>query len=110
MEYEVESVAFESKESDRGFTVKASYLKEPKGDALIEIFRDGAPHRSFLFPSYKVWNIAAHFSDIVDGELVQSQHGYDMAAWNGISGAAFLDFSKEKPNGSQNNDQREPAV
>lgn len=86
-EFAVESVAFESKEPDRGYTVKASYLKEPKGDALVEIFKDGALVRSFLFPSYKVWNIAAHFSDIVDGEIENSARGYEMAAWDGISGA-----------------------
>lgn len=94
---EIESLAFESKAPDRGYTVKASYLKEPKGDALIEIFKDGAPLRSFLFPAYKVWNIAAHFSDIVDGEIEQSAHGYEMAAWNGISGATIIDFSADAP-------------
>lgn len=92
MDIEIESIAFESKEPDRGYTVKASYLKTPKGDALVEIFKDGAPVRSFLFPAYKVWNIAAHFRDIVDGELEQSARGYEMAAWNGISGAALIDF------------------
>jgi hypothetical protein len=67
---EIEKTAFESKAPDRGFTVKASYLKQPNdGDALIEIFRDGTKVREFLFPAYKIWNIAAHFSDIVDGEL-----------------------------------------
>lgn len=92
MKYEVESVAFEGpKNPDRGFTVKASYLKEPhKGDALIEIFRDGQPHRAFLFPAYKVWNIPAHFSDIVDGELEGNDSGYQMAAWDGITGAVVL--------------------
>lgn len=93
--YAIEAIAFESKEPDRGYTVKASYLKEPKGDALIEIFKDGEPLRSFLFPAYKIWNIAAHFSDIVDGEIEQSTRGYEMAAWNGISGAAILDFNME---------------
>lgn len=87
---EIESVAFEGPKSgpDRGYTVKASYLKEPrKGDALIEIFKDGQPLRAFLFPAYKIWNIAAHFSDIVDGEVAGNASGYEMAAWNGISGA-----------------------
>lgn len=84
---EIESMAFESKQPDRGYTVKASYLKQPKGDALIEIFKDGDPLRAFLFPAYKVWNIAAHFSDIVDGEIAGDARGYEMAAWNGISNA-----------------------
>jgi len=82
---EVEKIAFESKEPDRGYTVKASYLASPKGDALVEIFKDGEPLRWFLFPSYKVWNIAAHFSDIVDSEIAGDKVGYDMAAWTGFS-------------------------
>ena len=82
---EIEKLAFESKEPNRGFTVKASYLLEPKGDALIEIFKDGESLRWFLFPAYKVWNIAAHFDDIVDSELAGDKVGYDMAAWTGFS-------------------------
>jgi hypothetical protein len=79
-----EKVAFESP-VDRGFSVKATYLTEPKGDALIEVFRDGEPLRWFLFPAYKIWNIAAHFSDIVDSELAGTKVGYDMAAWTGFT-------------------------
>lgn len=80
----IDKVAFESP-ADRGFSVKASYLVQPQGDALIEIFRDGEPLRWFLFPAYKVWNIAAHFSDIVDSELAGNKVGYDMAAWTGFA-------------------------
>ncbi len=89
---EIESLAFEGPKAgpDRGYTVKASYLKEPKGEALIEIFKDAKPLRAFLFPAYKVWNIAAHFSDIVDGEIAGNSNGYEMAAWDGISGAIVL--------------------
>ena len=49
----VEKVAFE--EEKRGFVFKASYLKEPKGDALIEISKGGQLIKEFLFPSYKIW-------------------------------------------------------
>ncbi len=91
-QYEVESVAFEGPpKGDRGYTVRASYLKQPNnGDALIEIFKDGEPLREFLFPAYKIWNISAHFPDIVDGEIEKSSRGYEMAAWDGISGATFF--------------------
>ena len=81
-----EKAAFEIE--DRGFKVQAWYLEdsaESKGDALIEIERDGKPLRSFLFPAYKIWNIAAHFRDIVDGELAKNDSGYRAAAWNGIA-------------------------
>jgi hypothetical protein len=81
---EIEKIAFESPDN-RGFTVKASYLIEPKGEALIEIFKDGEPLRWFLFPAYKVWNIAAHFDDIVESEIRGDKVGYDMAAWTGFT-------------------------
>jgi hypothetical protein len=86
MNYDIKSIAFESKESDRGYTVIASYLKEPNnGDALIRIFKDNELIKEFLFPAYKIWNIAAHFSEIVDSEIENSTRGYEMAAWNGIN-------------------------
>lgn len=87
---EIEALAFET-HSDRGYVAKASYLKPPnEGNALVEIFKDGAPLRAFLFPAYKIWNISAHFHDIVDGEIASSSKGYEMAAWDGISGATFF--------------------
>jgi hypothetical protein len=93
----VDSVAFENLDKpDRGYAIRASYLAEPNdGDALIEIFKDGQPLREFLFPAYKIWNLAAHFSDIVDGEIEQSASGYEMAAWDGISGAAIIEFTPD---------------
>lgn len=82
----VEKEAFSSKIADRGFTVKAFYLREPNnGDALVEVYRDDAPYRRFTFPAYKIWNIAAHFSDIVSGELNGNFSGYDMAGWAGFT-------------------------
>jgi hypothetical protein len=49
----------------------ATYLTEPKGDALsdalIEIFKAEELVKSFLWPAYKIWNIAAHAQDIIDG-------------------------------------------
>jgi hypothetical protein len=86
MEIAIEKEAFSSKEPDRGFVVKAFYLRKPNdGDALVEIFRDEKPYRRFLFPAYKIWNIAAHFSDIVTGEIEGNFSGYDMAGWTGFS-------------------------
>lgn len=72
---------------DRGYKARAWYLKDTaasKGDALVAIYRGEELLRSFLFPAYKIWNISAHFRDIVDGELENSDHGYRMAAWTGI--------------------------
>lgn len=90
--FTIESVAFEGpKTPDRGYTIRASYLKAPHAaDALIEVMKDGQPLRRFLFPAYKIYNLQAHFRDIVDGEIENSAKGYEMAAWNGISGAVFI--------------------
>ena len=86
----VDSVAFEGPKSPyKGFTVRGLYLKEPTGDALIEILKEGKVHKRFLFPAYKVWNIPAHFQDIIDGELEGSTAGYELAAWDGISGSVI---------------------
>jgi hypothetical protein len=84
---EIESVAYDSRaQPDRGYAVRAQYLKKPNdGDALIEIFKDGAVIRSFKYPAYRIWNIAAHFSDIVDGEIEKHDGGYRAADWNGLT-------------------------
>lgn len=76
---------------DRGFNVKAWYLKNiesSKGDALIEVKYDNKLIRQFTMPSYKIWNIAAHFSDIVDGELSKDdkERGYAIAFSTGLEG------------------------
>jgi hypothetical protein len=87
----IDSIAFESKEPDRGYTVRASYLKAPRDrDALIEIFKDAKPLRAFFFPAYRAWNIAAHFRDIVDGEVAGNGNGYEMAAWDGITNSIVI--------------------
>lgn len=81
----VKKLAFESKQAERGFTVRAYYLSEPRGDALVEMYRAGEPYRRFLYPAYKVWNIAAHFSDIVTSEIEGNNSGYDLAGWTGFT-------------------------
>ena len=81
----IEKEAFSSNEPDRGFTVKAFYLEGPNhGDALVEIYRDSQPYRRFLFPAYRIWNISAHFSDIVTSEIDGNCSGYVLAGWDGI--------------------------
>ena len=82
---EIDKIAFESKEPYKGFTIKATYLAKPKGDALIEIMRDGHLRREFLYPAYKIYNLAAHFEEIVDGELENHDGGYRAASWDGIT-------------------------
>lgn len=76
---------------DRNFNVKAWYLKnteQSKGDALIEVKYKDKLIRQFIFPAYKIWNIAAHFTDIVDSELSKDdkERGYKIAASTGLEG------------------------
>ena len=86
MEKEKENPEFSI--DDRGYNVKAWYLKEPAGDALIEITKNGDMLRRFTFPAYKIFNIAAHFSDIVDSEEEKNVEGYLTASSTGLGGHA----------------------
>ena len=79
---------FETK-PDRGFTLKAWDLPDSKGTALVEVERDGELIRIFTFPAYKIWNISAHASDIIEGELVNSFSGYRIAGSDGLGGNVF---------------------
>lgn len=79
---------------ERGYSVKAWYLKQPNnGDALVKIFKGKALLRDFLFPAYKIYNIAAHFSDIVQSEIDKNIEGYKVAASTGFGGSVQI-----KPN------------
>jgi hypothetical protein len=86
MPYDIEKVAFEGpKTPDRGYTIRVSYLKPPANrDALVEVFKDGEKVREFLFPAYKIYNLQAHFGEIVDSEMEKNDNGYRQAAWTGI--------------------------
>lgn len=92
MEITIEKLAFESKPDSlpHNYKIRAMYLTEPKADALIEIFKGETLVRQFLFPAYKIWNIAAHAHDIIDGLEKGNDSGLRMAAWNGIDGAIIL--------------------
>lgn len=83
---------------DRGFRVRAWYIEDGKGDAFIEIQKDGKVYKEFKYPAYKIWNIAAHFSDIVDGELKNNDIGYRIAGSTGFGGVIMPENIKRKEN------------
>lgn len=83
----IEKVAFEGEK--RGYYFKATYLEEPKGEALIEISKAGKMVREFLFPAYKIYNISAHADDIIDGLEQESDSGLYEAGSNGLGGNAY---------------------
>lgn len=94
-----DKLAFKRDTDYKGYNVNAWYLKEPNdGDALIEILKDDVIVREFTFPAYKIWNIAAHFEDIVESEIQKNLEGYKTAAWDGLSGATvyFPKINKDK--------------
>lgn len=73
--------------TDMGYNVRAWYLKDTtieKGEAIIEIRKDENLIQKFIFPAYKIWNIAAHFKDIIDSEEKKNVEGYQIAASTGL--------------------------
>jgi hypothetical protein len=52
--------------SHRDWNVKAFYRGEKDQNADIVITRSGQPFREYEYPAYRIWNIAAHFSDMVE--------------------------------------------
>ena len=79
--------------TDRGYNIKAWYLKDTeteKGDALVYISKNGESVRKFVFPAYKIFNIGAHSRDVVDGEIERSLEGLKIAASDGLGGSVGI--------------------
>lgn len=86
---EIDTIAFEGEK--RGYYFKATYLKEPQTDALIEISKAGKIIKEFLFPAYKIYNISAHTDDIIDGLEKESSEGLFIAGSNGLGGNFYFE-------------------
>ena len=74
---------------DRGFNIKAWYLKDTEteqGDALIRITRKDGLFKEAVYPAYKIYNIAAHSDDIITSEINGDQRGYLIAGSTGLGG------------------------
>lgn len=70
----------------RGFKCKAEDLADGSGDAVIEISYGDRIIRKFRYPAYKMFNISAHFPEIVESEINNDQRGYEIAGWDGLGG------------------------
>ncbi len=81
---------------DRGFVFTVWEGLEGKGDAVVEIERDGKLVKEFTFPAYKIWNIAAHSGDIIQSELNKDVEGYLIAGSDGLGGNVFSRKGEEK--------------
>lgn len=82
---------------DRGYRIEAWYLSEPKGEASVEITKDGAVVKSFLWPAYKIWNISAHAEDIVDGLEQGASDGLYVAGSDGLGGNVYSEPAAALP-------------
>lgn len=91
---EKQKLIFERLVAYKGYNIKAWDICGNKTETLIEIFKDNKVIRTFTYPSYKIYNLQAHFEDIINYEMwlklptcVRSQrfsNGYQMASWNGF--------------------------
>ena len=79
-----DKIAFECDAQSVHFTV--TYLTEPKGEALVEITRDGLLLKSLLWPAYKIWNIAAHADDIA----ADLEEGLSTVGATGFGGNVYV--------------------
>ena len=82
------------KRSYKNFTIKAFWGDE--SDAEIIILKDNKKFREFSYPAYKIFNLAAHFEDIVEGELRNSDIGYRIAGSTGLGGYIMPRDKKEE--------------
>jgi hypothetical protein len=66
------------------YTMKCWYLHEPKGKALVKIFKGLREADVFLWPAYKIFNLQHHFEEIVDRLEANRSDAYDGAGWSGL--------------------------
>lgn len=88
-DYEIDKIAFKRKEPIDGYMFEAWYLHKPKGDALVRITQDEKIVREFFWPAYKIWNIAAHEMDIIDGLERDTDDGLLIAGSTGLGGNVY---------------------
>ena len=82
-----EKLAFTLDNDYKGFNIRAYW--GDGCDARIELIRDGKIYKEFSYPAYKIFNLAAHFDEIVDGELENSNSGYAIAGSDGLGGVVM---------------------
>lgn len=73
----------------KGYRITATHLDEPKGEASIEIEKDGTSLKTFQWPSYKIWNIPAHIDNIIEGLERESDSGLRIAGSDGLGGNVY---------------------
>ena len=79
----------------RGYHFHAAEALDVKGEAVVTIMKNLKLVKRFRFPSYKIWNIAAHVDDIVEGLERGSEEGLRVAGSDGLGGNAYRGESRE---------------
>jgi len=79
-----EKLAF--KETYRGYSVEMYWGEGADARGIVTREQDGKKLLEFSYPAYKIFNIQAHWSDIVDGELQGDKSGWAIAGSDGLGG------------------------
>ena len=66
-------------------------------DGRVVVSKDGEQIKEFAYPAYKIFNIAAHWHDIIDGELEGNGNGWLLAGWSGFGACVLPAALAEKP-------------
>ena len=82
----------------KGYKVRAFPGFDTRGDARIEFTHPDGRVLELSYPAYKIYNIAAHFEDIVDGELQGSDIGWRIAGSDGLGGGVMPTERKSEGN------------
>jgi len=80
----------------KGYRVRAFHADS--ADARIEFNHPDGRTLELSYPAYKIYNIAAHFEDIVDGELQGSDIGWRIAGSDGLGGGVMPTERKSEGN------------
>lgn len=51
------------------FKMRAYYDDVIGQDAIVHVTRNGVPFNTYKYPAYRIWNLAAHFTDAVERHL-----------------------------------------
>ena len=74
--------------TNRGYRIRA-YWGKPV-DARITIYKGNKLYKEFKYPAYKIFNLAAHFDDIVDGIIEENEkQGFAIAGSDGVGGGVM---------------------
>lgn len=74
--------------TERGYRIRA-YWGEAS-DAKVTIHKGDELFKEFEYPAYKIFNLAAHFSDIVDGIIADDVNsGFAVAGSTGLGGCVM---------------------